>query len=740
MFAYGGSGNDLIFDDIGEANTFFGDAGDDTLFGGDGNDVLEGGAGNDTIDGGAGDDTVVYAGNFSGATVTSGGGFVTVVTADGTDIIEGSETLSFSDGYYDVGTGSFHDSNPNDPPVALDDAYTAQQGSAIQTALQITGPAVGVLKTGQPGGDFDANGDTLQAVLVAGPLHGYLNLNPDGTFEYIPDAYYTSYQSTSTPGSPSFGYNPTATPDFFTYRAYDGTEYSNTATVSLTVVPAERVGICTDHNYDMSNLYADLSVGATYTPGIDYPGPVDGDPSMGFVVTTATATYTVSGSGFTYDGTNTPTGGTISGLMMSIGGNQVFSMTSIGSSPVPPWQIPATDLVDMIRQYNLSGGLNTELFDTTFLNQSYGMVDGGSAVNAVLVGGNFNDYFAGAAGADTMYGGAGDDFLIGGADGGDVNWGGTGADLFQFGGFDGHDSIGDFSGVTGGEGDIIDLRALLGFGDAETFEHVMNHTADGVDGAVITYAGGTTLTLNGVVKADLREEDFLYATTPLQRLSNATLDESAQDPSQVPGDYLYAGTGIPATDFAVARDHNNDIELGLQVIYREGTTVTAYLTDGSNISHYQVNEGTQSTGNGSANNNASRAAWNFEYSVNTALNGNAQPLSDYEFHLKIDLDSSVNTNYLDLILNGSGDWEVASGPGAGTDVITDDEGTTQVTQNSQNYAFYTSIVDGGAYTFYPGIFDIVLQANDATSHSLMFEQHIQVHVIGSGGGGGGGGN
>jgi hypothetical protein len=360
-------------------------------------------------------------------------------------------------------------------------------------------------------------------------------------------------------------------------------------------------------------------------------------------------------------------------------------------------------------------------------------------VTGVLVGGNFDDQLTGAAGSDTLYGGEGNDFLLGGADGGDVNYGGLGADLFQFGGFDGHDSIGDFSGVTGGEGDIIDLRVVLGFGNAETFEHVMNHGTQSGDDVVFNF-GGTTLTLNDVTLGDLREEDFLYATTPLQRLSNATLDESAQDPSQVPGDYLYAGTGIPATDFALARDHNNDIELGLQVIYREGPTVTAWLTDGSNISHYQVNEGTQSTGNGSANNNASRAAWNFEYSVNTALNGNAQPLSDYEFHLKIDLDSSATATYLDLILNSSGDWEVASGPFAGTDVITDDEGTAQVTQNSQNYAFYSSFVDGGAYTFYPGFFDIVLQAVDPNTDNLMFEQHIQVRVIGGGGGGGGGGN
>ena len=65
--------------------------------------------------------------------------------------------------------------------------------------------------------DTDADGNSLTASLVAGPTHGSLTLNPDGSFSYTPAA---SYNGT----------------DSFTYTASDGTATSTVATVSITVV------------------------------------------------------------------------------------------------------------------------------------------------------------------------------------------------------------------------------------------------------------------------------------------------------------------------------------------------------------------------------------------------------------------------------------------------------------------------------------------------------------------------
>jgi len=93
----------------------------------------------------------------------------------------------------------------NDPPIANDDYYTTDE----DTTLNIDAP--GVLQN-----DTDLENDPLTTVLVDDVSHGTLNLNSDGSFDYTPDGDY-------------FG------TDTFTYRAYDGLEYSNTATVTITI-------------------------------------------------------------------------------------------------------------------------------------------------------------------------------------------------------------------------------------------------------------------------------------------------------------------------------------------------------------------------------------------------------------------------------------------------------------------------------------------------------------------------
>jgi len=76
-----------------------------------------------------------------------------------------------------------------------------------------------VLSVAAPGvlaNDFDADGNSLSAILVAGPAHGSLTLNANGSFTYTPHANYH--------GS-----------DSFTYKVNDGVQDSNVATVSLRI-------------------------------------------------------------------------------------------------------------------------------------------------------------------------------------------------------------------------------------------------------------------------------------------------------------------------------------------------------------------------------------------------------------------------------------------------------------------------------------------------------------------------
>ena len=63
--------------------------------------------------------------------------------------------------------------------------------------------------------DTDADGNPLTAVVVAGPAHGTLTLNADGSFTYTPTSSFV--------GS-----------DTFTYSAFDGTLNSTPATVTIT--------------------------------------------------------------------------------------------------------------------------------------------------------------------------------------------------------------------------------------------------------------------------------------------------------------------------------------------------------------------------------------------------------------------------------------------------------------------------------------------------------------------------
>ncbi|MBK9121838.1 MAG: tandem-95 repeat protein [Chloroflexi bacterium] len=110
--------------------------------------------------------------------------------------------------------------NPvNDAPVAVADSYATDE----DTQLSIAAP--GVL-----GNDTDIDGNPLSAVLAAGPAHGSLTLNPNGSFTYTPNADFN--------GS-----------DSFTYRANDGSVNSPVATVSITVDPVNDPPVAVNDGY-----------------------------------------------------------------------------------------------------------------------------------------------------------------------------------------------------------------------------------------------------------------------------------------------------------------------------------------------------------------------------------------------------------------------------------------------------------------------------------------------------------
>lgn len=125
---------------------------------------------------------------------------------NGTD----SFTYRASDGKADsnVATVTITVNAVNDPPVAIDDAYSVDQDNVLTVS------ASGVLSN-----DSDVDGTALTAAVVSNPSDGELALDSAGTFTYTPTAYF-------------------AGTDSFTYKATDGTSDSNVATVTITVKQA----------------------------------------------------------------------------------------------------------------------------------------------------------------------------------------------------------------------------------------------------------------------------------------------------------------------------------------------------------------------------------------------------------------------------------------------------------------------------------------------------------------------
>jgi Domain of unknown function (DUF5011)/Bacterial Ig domain len=92
----------------------------------------------------------------------------------------------------------------NTAPVATPSSFTVEAGQSHAGAVAGT----------------DADTDPLTFEPLIAPMHGSRNFNPDGSFTYLADANY-------------------AGDDSFTFRAYDGKDYSAPATVTITVTAPE---------------------------------------------------------------------------------------------------------------------------------------------------------------------------------------------------------------------------------------------------------------------------------------------------------------------------------------------------------------------------------------------------------------------------------------------------------------------------------------------------------------------
>lgn len=139
--------------------------------------------------------------------------------------------------------------NPNKPASVADSYVLGEDETLVVSA--------GAVPAGVLDNDTDPNLDTLTALLVAGPAHGAVSLDPDGSFAY-------------TPAADFFGV------DSFTYRASDGASLSLPTTVTLTIEPRNDAPRTAPDQYAMlegETLDTTRPLPADYTETVLAAGP-----------------------------------------------------------------------------------------------------------------------------------------------------------------------------------------------------------------------------------------------------------------------------------------------------------------------------------------------------------------------------------------------------------------------------------------------------------------------------------
>lgn len=212
--------------------------------------------------------------------------------------------------------------------------------------------------------------------------------------------------------------------------------------------------------------------------------------------------------------------------------------------------------------------------------------------------------------------------------------------------------------------------------------------------------------------------------------SIGTLASSSYDDHGTPStadDEMFFGDGNSPTNYNISVDEKTDIELGLKIHYRQGDDITPTSVDADGTAHYIVPDGAQvvDPDHGVTTANPSRAAWNFDFSVNTGLDGSTKTLADFDFRIIV-TSGDGEQGVFDLQHQGPGDtpWLNASH----TAGFADEDGTNpQLSQNSVNLGFGFMTAIFGADAMDAGeTYDIVLQAFD---HGKIVAQVHDVLVL-----------
>jgi hypothetical protein len=181
---------------------------------------------------------------------------------------------------------------------------------------------------------------------------------------------------------------------------------------------------------------------------------------------------------------------------------------------------------------------------------------------------------------------------------------------------------------------------------------------------------------------------------------NSTLDVTATDGNG----HTLNGGGNSASGWEIQTQ--GAIQLAADVHYRQGDTVqpVAVDHDGTLIYHMPAGAQVADPAHNVPGANAGRAATSFDYSFDTGVGPGAhQTIQQFlasggQFLFNIDLDPGTGNDPLQLHavydpVHNTGGSHVVWVDSHNQIVIADDGGNAFVTQNSQNYAFYQSLID-----------------------------------------------
>ncbi|MEZ6039830.1 MAG: Ig-like domain-containing protein [Planctomycetaceae bacterium] len=271
---------------------------------------LPGVLGNDTdIDGDPLTARVVTDPSHGSLTLNPDGSFIytSVPNFNGID----SFTYTANDGTVDsaAATVTITVAPVNDLPVAIPDDYNTSE----DVPLDITLP--GILSN-----DLDADGDPLTARLISVPAHGTLTVNPDGSFNYVPDLNFN--------GS-----------DSFTYVANDGVVDSEAAKVTIRVAAVNDAPVATPDRYSISE---DNTLTVVIPGVLNNDTDIDGDALTGRLVAGPThGTLLLDSNGhFTYtpalnyNGTDTFTYVANDGSLDSAPTTVTITVTAVNDAPL----------------------------------------------------------------------------------------------------------------------------------------------------------------------------------------------------------------------------------------------------------------------------------------------------------------------------------------------------------------------------------------------------------------------